>query len=375
MRSKGTQGTPQAEAHMGELKTLWQSIPKGADWAISATTLSYSLDSDQSARPQLITVRNAAQWWNAVISNLAVTPDPDDFTIIREELEFLRAKSSTKKPDWINKLVVAGEENPHTSMQTPSALGQSSIQNYGAQNTAAHSSTANPHLQTPHNHPHPMPFPNEPPYQRAQEHRTTLLPFSPPQTPSAQNQRRGSAQGPKLTMMLTATKGLPFKNPEDAIQQRFRPNTRLSPGAIQRNIWFINGVNPEDWQMVSEVKMWVPIGDNKYVGICWKNDQGFPYEPLHPAKKRKIESDPQPKAPPPPPPAPAHLSTIMQQAMMNPMMNHMLPSMQQTPHMLRNPSPMSPYQFPMQNSIMHMPAYNQQAFDPHSTMLTYQQHV
>ena len=321
---------------------MWQSIPKGADSAILATTLSYSLHSDESARLQLITVQNVAQWWNAVIRNLAVAPNPDDFTILREELESLGAKSSTKTPDWINQWVVAEEEDPPTSMQTPSALGQSSIQNYQAQNTAAHSSKANPHLQTPHNHPQPMPFPNQSPYQRPQEHRTTLLPFPPPQIPSAQNQRRGSAQGPKLTLMLTATKDLPFKNLEDAIQQRFGPNTGLSPGAIQRNFWFINGVNPEDWQMVSEGKdkVWVPIGDNKYVGIRWKNDQGVPYEPLDPAKKRKTESDPQPKAPPPPPPAPAHLSTIMPQAMMNPMMNHMLPSMQQTPPMLPNPSTM-----------------------------------
>ena len=180
MRSTGTQGTPQAEKHMGELKTMWQSIPKGADWAISATTLSYSLHSDESARLQLITVQNAAQWWNAVIRNLAVTPDPNDFTIIREELESLGAKSSTKTRDWINQWVVAEEEDPRTSMQTPSALGQRSIQNYQAQNTTAHSSTANPHLQTPHNHPQPMPFPNQSPYQRAQEHRTTLLPFPPP---------------------------------------------------------------------------------------------------------------------------------------------------------------------------------------------------
>ena len=129
--------------------------------------------------------------------------------------------------------------------------------------------------------------------------------------------------------------------------------------------------------MVSEGndKVWVPIGDNKYVGIRRKNDQGVSYEPLDPAKKRKTESDPEPKAPPPPPPASAHLSTIMPQAMMNPMMNHMLPSMQQTPPMLPKPSTMSPYQFPMQNSMMHLPAYNQQAFYPHSTMPMYQQHV
>ena len=63
----------------------------------------------------------------------------------------------------------------------------------------------------------------------------------------------------------------------------------------------------EDWQMVSEGKdkVWVPIGDNKYVGIRWKNDKGVPYEPTNLAKKRKTESDPQPMAPPPRPPAPA----------------------------------------------------------------------
>ena len=249
MRSNGTQGAPHTEKEMGELKTMWQSIPKGADWAISATTLSFSLHSEESARLQLISVQNAAQWWNAVIRNLAVTPDPDDFTIIREELESLGAKSSTKTPDWINQWVGAEEDDPPTSVQTPTASGQSSIHNYQTQNAAPY---ANPHPQTSHNHPQPTLPPNQSPYQRAQEHRTTLLPFPPPQTAPAQNKRGGLAQGPKLTLMLTATKDLPFKNLEEAIQQRFGSNTGLSRGAIQRNFWFINGVNPEDWQAVSE---------------------------------------------------------------------------------------------------------------------------
>ena len=164
MKPTGTQGTPQAEKHMGELKTMWQSIPKGADWAISATTLSYSLQSEESARLQLISVQNAAQWWNDVIRNLAVTLDSDDFNIITEELESPGAKSSTKTRDWINQWVVAEEDDPPTSMQTLTALGQRGIQNYQAQNTTSH---ANPHPQTPHNHPQPIPPSNQSQYQRA----------------------------------------------------------------------------------------------------------------------------------------------------------------------------------------------------------------
>ena len=97
MQPHGT-GTPQAEKQMGEIKAMWQSMPKGAHWAISATTLSFSLHSEESARVQLITVQNVAQWWNAIIRYLAVTPDPDDFVIIREEPESLGAKIRHQNP-------------------------------------------------------------------------------------------------------------------------------------------------------------------------------------------------------------------------------------------------------------------------------------
>ena len=56
-------------------------------------------------------------------SQPAVTPDPDDFVIIREELESLGAKSATT-PDWINQWVVAEEDYPPTSMQTQCSRGE-----------------------------------------------------------------------------------------------------------------------------------------------------------------------------------------------------------------------------------------------------------
>ena len=58
--------------------------------------------SDESPRRQLISVQNAAQWCNAFIRNLTTTPGPENFRIVREELQSLGAQSFTKTPDLIN---------------------------------------------------------------------------------------------------------------------------------------------------------------------------------------------------------------------------------------------------------------------------------
>ena len=96
MQSHGTQGTWHGKKQLGGLKSMCQSIPKEADWAILATTLSFTLHFDESSRLRLIAVQTVAQWRNAVIRNPAATPDPDDFGIVKEELKSLGAKSSTK---------------------------------------------------------------------------------------------------------------------------------------------------------------------------------------------------------------------------------------------------------------------------------------
>ena len=75
--------------------------------------------------------------------------------------------------------------------------------------------------------------------------------------------------------MLIANKDVPFKDLDDAMFHSFGPNTGLSPGAMQRIFWFINNVHAADWHTVSEGKntVWIPIGNNKNVGIRSKNEK------------------------------------------------------------------------------------------------------
>ena len=115
-RNAGT--SPETGKRISELKKMWQSIPQDADWTMSATMLAFTFYTEENTKLSLVSVQTAAQWWNAVIRNLATTTHTADFDTVQTELENLGATVNVQTPEWLNQWMVPEEENPHHSVTT-----------------------------------------------------------------------------------------------------------------------------------------------------------------------------------------------------------------------------------------------------------------
>ena len=365
MQGRTFGSSPETSKRISELKKMWQSIPQDADWTMSATMLAFSFHIEENTRLSLMSAQTAAQWWNAVIRNLATTTNVADFDTVQTELENLGATVNVQTPEWINQWMVPEEENPHHSAttapqptqpltaatqyqpQTPTLMPTQQHQQYQQYqlNLPQRSSTSHTQPTTPKNSLMPFPPTNQPPQPPVQQ---------PPQYPQH--------QGQGVTLMITQTKDVPYKDLENEIEKHFGINSGLQPAAINKGFWFLNSVNPHAWNALAhgKEKVWLHIGNNKYIGVRSKNEFGDPYEPPNPAKRRKTESTGTPAqaavAPPPLPPAatpgvvPGHqYSPYPPQSPMyswypphHPPMPHMQPSFSHyQPHLYENMHPMA----------------------------------
>ena len=312
MQGRTVGSSPETSKRISELKKMWQSIPQDANWTMSATMMAFSFHAEENTRLSLMSAQTAAQWWNAVIRNLATTTNVAELDTVQTELENLGATVNVQTPEWINQWMVPEEENPHHSAtiapqptqpltaatqyqpQTPTPMPTQQYQQYQQyqQNPPQRSSTSQMQPTTPRNSLLPFPPMNQPPQPPVQQ---------PPQYPQH--------QGQGVTLMITQTKDAPYKDLENEIEKHFGNNTGLQPAAINKGFWFLNSVNPHAWNTLGQGKdkVWLHIGNNKYIGVRSKNEKGDPYEPPSPAKRRKTESAGTPAqaavAPPPPPPA------------------------------------------------------------------------
>ena len=230
MQGQNVGTSPETGKGISELKKMWQSIPQDADWTISATMLAFSFHTEENTRLSLMFAQTATQWWNAVITNLATTTNVADFDTVQTELENLGATVNVQTPEWLNQWIVPEEENPHHSVttaphptqpftavthyqpQTPTPMPAQQYQQYQQyqQNPPQRTSTSQMEPTTPRN---------------------SLLPFppmnQPPQPPVQQPSQYPPHQGQGVTLMITQTKDVPYKDLENekALRQQFRAAT------------------------------------------------------------------------------------------------------------------------------------------------------
>ena len=365
MQGRTVGSSPETSKRISELKKMWQSIPQDADWTMSATMLAFSFHTEENTRLSLMSAQTAAQWWNAVIRNLATTTNVVDFDTVQTELENLGATVNVQTPDWINQWMVPEDENPHHSVTTAPQPNQPLT-------TATQYQPQTPTPMPTQQHQQYQQYQQNPPHRSSTSHmqpttpKNSLLPFpptnQPPEPPVQQPPQYPQHQGQGVTLMITQIKDVPYKDLENEIEKHFGFNSGLQPAAIHKGFWFLNSVNPHAWNALAQgkEKVWLHIGNNKYIGVRSKNEFGDPYEPPNPAKRRKTESTGKPAqttgAPPPPPPAatpgivPGHqYNPYPPQSPMypwypphHPPMPHMQPSFSHyQPHLYENMHPMA----------------------------------